>query len=106
MSKVNITARHLSLQFIYVVSVPLSLNLAVVGQLESFSDPESYVGESFSPGRFNQAEQVFGEKPDKYSDTPLGKQEWFQLQGVTINLPILQLLSDVRLADESTYGQW
>ena len=106
MSKVNVTARHLSLQFIYVVSVPLSLNLAVVGQLVSFSDPESYVGGSCTPGRFNQAEQVFGEKPDKYSDTPFGKQEWFQLQGVTINLPILQLLSDVRLADESTYGQW
>ena len=40
----------------------------------------------FTPGRFNQAEQVFGEKPDKYSDTQFGKQEWFQLQGVTINL--------------------
>ena len=85
--------------------VPLSLNIGVVGQLASFSDRESYVGGSFTPGRFNQAELVLGEKPDKYSDTPFAKQEWFQL-GVTINLPILQLLSDVRLADESTHGQW
>ena len=86
-------------------NVPLSLNLDVVGQLASFNDPDSYVGGGFTPGWFNQAKQVLGEKPDRYSDTPFGKQEWFQLQGVTINLRILQLLSDVCLADESTYGQ-
>ena len=40
-----------------------------MGKLVCFYDPESYVGGSSSPGRFNQAEQVKGEGPDECSET-------------------------------------
>ncbi len=51
---------------------PPSLNLEVMGMLACFVDPESYIGGSSSPSRFNLAGQVKREESDEYSDTPFG----------------------------------
>jgi len=47
-----------------------------------------------------------GERPDEYSDTPFGRQEWFLLQEVAIYIPMFQFLWLVRLADEPNHGHW